>query len=519
MRELLDRLDDDALGVSFLGLGDEIWCTYADLRRQAWRVAAELSALGVRPGDAVAVELDNSPEAVGALLGVWAAGATVVSLPPPAKSDVSDGYRAGLLPVLERLGIETLLGSDRVGRILGSVVAHHLTCDALAAAAARRDAVDPRAETPQIALIQFTSGSTGMPRGVAIRHDSLIGHLAEIATALEVRNPDAATSWLPLHHDMGLVGMFLTSIWARCPLTLMTPRSFARNPISWLERCAATRSSLTAAPNFAYRLATLSLGLGTFTGDLSSLRVCLCGAERVSARVMREFIAAGARYGLPPAAVMPVYGLAEATLAVSFPPLRRPLRDGPGDTVSVGFMLPGIESRVVETDEQGRGRLELRGPWMLDHYVTAAGAVSPFDDDGWYPTNDIVSVTDGELYVHGRSDEVAIVRGRNVYAEDIESVVASVAGERLGFHAAFRVDADAFGVAGEWLGFDGTRPEDLVAEIRRTVVAVVGARLHSVRLCHPRTLPMTTSGKVKRSMCRAMTEHDRWPAKSILAAG
>ena len=518
MRHLFDRLGASASSVTFAGAADERVIPHVDLRRQAWRIAAELIARGVRPGAPIAIELDNSPAAVAALLGIWAAGATVVSLPPPARS-ASDGYSVGFSRVFAQLGVDTLVGSDRVAKMLGSTMTRVLTCESLLEAADERDPTDPCLEAPRIALVQFTSGSTGMPRGVAIRDESLTGHLAAIVGALGVDERDGATSWLPLHHDMGLVGMLLSSLWARCPLTLMTPRVFARNPICWLERCAATTTSCTAAPNFAYRLATVSLRLESFSGDLSALRICLCGAERVSARVMREFLAAASRYGLPPNAVMPVYGLAEATLAVSFPPLGQPLREGRGDTVSLGCTLPGIESRIVETDASGRGKLALRGPWMFDHYVTAAGPMSPFDGDGWYQTNDVVSEVDGQLYVHGRSDEVAIVRGRNVYAEDVESVVASIAGARFGFHAAFRLDADSFGIAGEWVGADGSRPEDLVAEIRNAVVSEVGARLHSIRVCHPRTLPMTSSGKVKRAVCRELTEHGCWPERSILVVG
>jgi fatty-acyl-CoA synthase len=249
----------------------------------------------------------------------------------------------------------------------------------------------------------------------------------------------------------------------------MTPRSFTRNPMSWLERCAATKTSVTAAPNFAYRLVTFSLRNGFFDGDLSSLRVCLCGAERVSADVMQRFVDAGEPYGLPSTAVMPVYGLAEGTLAVCFPPLDRQLHRGPGDTVTVGSPLPGVEMRVVDVDESGRGELELRGSWMLDHYVTADGPQSPFGRDGWYATHDVVSVVDGELIVHGRNDEVAVIRGRNLCAEDVESIVGAVSGDRLGFHAAFRVTDDAFAVAAEWLSLDDTSPAQLILDIRNAV--------------------------------------------------
>jgi len=512
----LIRPSGGGVGITVVDVKHETSVSYDELADLARHGAARLHQDGIREGDAVAIVLDNSVPAVAALLAAWQAGATVVSIPPPGRGAAATIYRESFVPVLDRLGVETVVADGhRVAAALAGPRRTFLTPGELSVGGATVST--NRAEAPDIALIQFTSGSTGRPRGVAIRSNVLAGHLQAIIEALGVQSSDVATSWLPLHHDMGLVGLLLTPLAARGPLSLLTPRCFARNPVSWLHRCAQTRTTVTAAPNFAYRLATLAMRNRMFQGDLSFLGTCLAGAERLSARVLADFLEAGEAYGLPLTAVTPVYGLAEATLGACFSRPGRTLVVGPGDTVSVGEPIGGVEMRVRDQDETGRGLLDLRGEWMLDHYVTADGPVSPFLDDGWFPTSDVVSTEDGELFVYGRADEVAIVRGRNVYAEDVEAVVSSIAGEHLGFFAAFRLGTDGFAVAAEWSGLSEADPAEVARAVKEGVTESLGVRLADVHLCKRMTLPLTTSGKVKRSTCREVVESSGWPVDSVLA--
>jgi acyl-CoA synthetase (AMP-forming)/AMP-acid ligase II len=171
--------------------------------------------------------------------------------------------------------------------------------------------------------------------------------------------------------------------------------------------------------------------------------------------------------------------------------------------------------RLRNVDNQGRGLLDLRGKWLFDHYVTASGPVRPFIDDGWFPTNDIASEINDEVFIYGREDEVAVIRGHNIYAEDVESVVASASSDQLGLFAAFRINEDAFSVAAEWLGISELDPNTVLTSIDEAVTEALGFRLHSVRICRSKTLPVTTSGKVRRSSCREMLVD--WPEGSVIA--
>jgi acyl-CoA synthetase (AMP-forming)/AMP-acid ligase II len=500
-------------GVTFVDdAGSAFRLTYDDLARHGAGVAADLVEAGIREGDTVALSLVNTPASFAALLGTWMTGATALSVPPAPRG--SKGvYRAGFEGVLEDACCRLLIAPERVGTVFEGAV-RTVAPEKIGRPGA---SVPPDVEVPERALVQFSSGSTGSPKGIVVSADALAGHVSAIVTALALDGErDSLLSWLPPYHDMGLVGFWLTPLVGHPELTLMSPRRFARRPRSWIELCARYRITITAAPNFAYRLAALTLPDRAVGGDLAAIRCCLSGGERVSWATLTDFAEACAPFGLRWEALMPVYGLAEATLAVSFPPLGRgPIRDTTGAT-SLGRPLPGLEVRERGIGG-GRSTLELRGDWLFEGYLDGADVVPATDADGWFSTNDLGYLRDGELYVLGRSDETVIVRGRNVPAEDVEAVAMSVAGRHGIAAAAFRSPDgdDRFALAIE-LAATADEATALAPEFQAAVTRALEAKVSPVATLRPLSIPRTTSGKVRRAACREMLDACGWRDDQLL---
>lgn len=505
-------------GISFVGPDGVTHLTYDQLARRAAAASRDLRERGVAPGGTVAMVLDSRPTTVAAALGVWLAGATLMSLPPAPRELAGPApqlYRERFGDVLRFAECSLALGSERLARALAPN--HHVTDPATLDFDSGRAAPDVAA--PDVALVQFTSGSTGAPKGVVLRSDTLASHAVAVNEGTGFnRTGEIAVSWLPLYHDMGLIGMLLGVMRSRGSLVLMAPGVFARDPGSWLRTCAESRATLTCAPDFAYRLAARVTRFGKPVGDLSTLRVCLCGAERVSWATIEAFADATRTNGFRREAFMPVYGMSEATLAVSFPPHGRGPQLGPDGMVGVGRPLPGVELRIEESGS-GPGRIGLRGPWMLESYLTARGHVDPFDADGWFWTNDVGFVEDGELYVVGRTDEAVITRGRNVYAEDVEAIATSTAGVDAFGAAAFRApDADdRFVLVVEVLSDAGAELARFAHQIKSSVTQALETRVSPVLFVKPKTIPRTTSGKPIRSACRDAYARLAWDSDSVLA--
>jgi len=383
-----------------------------------------------------------------------------------------------------------------------------------------------------LALLQFTSGSTGSQKGVMLTHANLLANLRAIGHGIRPRPDDVAVSWLPLYHDMGLIGLMLGSLYFGVPLVATSPIDFLRRPVRWIRMLSKHRATLTAGPNFAYSLVARKAREGDLEGvDLSRVRVALCGAEPIHPATIQIFTRRFERYGFRPEAFFPAYGLAENTLAVSFMPLGEPPRiervdadlleaegraercHGEGkvrEVVSVGLPLPTVEVAVV--DEAGtplpeghRGEVVVRGPSVMAGYFRNPEATAETLRDGWLHTGDLGFFLDGHLYVSGRRKDLVIKAGRNYFAEDLEAAAAQVEGVRPGGVCAFSVDrADR-----------GTEEVILVAEvrdggaggledaIRRRVSEATGCRPDRVVLVPARTLPKTSSGKIQRFRARA----------------
>jgi fatty-acyl-CoA synthase len=470
--------------------------SYRELAGLAGAVAARLGAWGVRPGDRVAATIDNSLESVLTVLGIWSAGATVVSVPVAARrrAELHAAHFGALLAAAECAFLITDADADISG--LRTIPAASLR--GLGSYRGHRDV-----RIGRTALIQFTSGSVSEPKGVAIGPEKLAGHLSMMADRLEVDPAvDRYVSWLPLYHDMGLITMLLAALASRTDLVLMPSSVFALRPSLWLRTIATERGTITAAPNFAYRMAAgVPYEEGT---DLSCVRATLCGAERLVWQTLVDFHTATEPLGLSWGALMPCYGLAEGVVGTTATRLGAGPVLGPGGHVGVGEPLPGVRLRA--TAGQPAGPLEMRGAWVMDGYHSSSG-FTPVPSDEWFDTGDSAFVQDGQLHVLGRRNEVVSSGGHNVYAEDLEAAILGAERDGVRACAAFRMGEalERFGLMIEVAPAQAHDDlEALATRARATVNDAVGVRVGTVLVVRSGTIPRTTSGKVQRAECRAM---------------
>lgn len=417
--------------------------TYAALRDDALRVAGGLRATGPAPGTPVPLLADSGADFQPLFWGALAAGLVPVPLAPEAQ-------RVG--PVWELLGRPPVLVDDRTEGLLAELPGpvHALRLAELRTSAPLREPARPA--PGDLAFLQFSSGSTGSPKGVELTHEAVLANLRQIRTAMAITPDDVLATWMPYFHDMGLIGTHLVPLAAGLKQVRIEPLAFAKHPVRWLETAARHRATLLSAANFALALTLRRVPDAAWAGlDLSHVRLLLVGAEPIAPRVWREFAARAGQAGLDTTAMLPVYGLAEATLAVTVPPLGKtaqPLRldrrelsagravPGEGDAVElmdVGRPVPGCSVRI--TDRTGRvleagrvGHIEVRGPQVARGYHRDPGASEAAFTDGWLRTGDLGFLHDGRLCVTGRHKDVVFVGGRTFHAIDVEETAAATPG-------------------------------------------------------------------------------------------
>jgi len=484
--------------------------SYDGFARHVATAASRLVRHGVRPGTPVATTLATSMRSVIAALGVWAAGGTLVSLPPTRRA-LRDEYERQLGPILSTMDCRYLItGKDDRAPWPG--------VRAIPAASLDGDdgVLPPDRQAPEVALVQFTSGSLGAPKGVAISRRALAGHLNMISRCM-AHDPayQVVATWLPFYHDFGLVCFFLAALCGRVTQVHMGPREFARDPSAWLRLLSEEKATITGAPHFAYRLAArvpYPDGL-----DLSRVDIAFNGGERIHWADLEDFQKVAGRFGFRWEAHAPVYGLAENTVGATSTPLYQTGPEhGPGDLVSCGRALSGTGVHCAGTPE-APGDLAISGPWLFDGYYTGAG-FQPRTGPR-FATGDAGFVVDGEVYVLGRTGEVVSTGGRNLFAEDVE-VVASQAGKPwTSGCAAFKLDHGdrQFGLCVESSTRDLPDPAGLARSVRAAVTAALGTRVDPVLVVIPGTIPRTTSGKVQRARCRDEYRSGRFTGRRVLA--
>jgi fatty-acyl-CoA synthase len=552
MSSLVTRLESAAEGtgtVTFVGsaagdAGPADRVEWARLHAEARGVAAALQARGVGPGVHVALLGPTSRALVTTIQAVHLAGGTVVALPLP--------MRLGSLEEFVEQTRRRIVNADAALVVVDGDLAPFLDpapeqaavvlLDELAGEGARVGArawQRPPDDPERLAILQFTSGSTASPKGVTLPDRCVAANIDAILAGAQIGPADRAVSWLPLYHDMGLIGLLLTPMLQGFELVLGAPQDFLARPACWLEWISQYRGTITAGPNFSYALAARALRRAGEL-DLSSWRLALNGAETVDPAAVEAFCTAAAPFGFDARAAYPVFGMAEATLAVTFPAVgegmtvdavdrhalehdRRAVAataDAVPESVrrlaKLGRPLDGFELRIVDPEtgaargDREVGELVLRSPSVTPGYYRNPEANAATFDRGWLRTGDLAYLTDGELVVCGRQKDVIIVGGRNVFPEDVERAAASVEGVRAGNVIAFGSDRrrgrESIVVVAETKTDDVPQVHDSV--INR-VCDAVGVPPVEVVLVRPGTLPKTSSGKLQRSLCRDRYHEDQ----------
>ena len=507
--------------------------TWLEVHERARRIAGGLAAAGVGKGDAVGVLAGFPVEIAPTAQALWMRGASLTMLHQPTpRTDlavwaedtmnvigmieaaaviVAEPFLVAI-PVLEEKGITVLVISDLL----------------------EGDAIDP-IETGEddLALMQLTSGSTGSPKAVQITHRNIYSNAEAMFIGAEYDvDTDVMVSWLPCFHDMGMVGFLTIPMYFGAELVKVTPMDFLRDTLLWAKLIDKYKGTMTAAPNFAYALFGKRLRKQAEPGqfDLSTLRFALSGAEPVDPADVEDLLDAGKPFGLNPAAILPAYGMAETTLAVSFSPcgaglvvdevdadllaaLRRAVPATKGNTrrlATLGPLLTDLEARVVDENgdvmpERGVGVIELRGECVTPGYITMGGFLPAQDKHGWYDTGDLGYITeDGNVVVCGRVKDVIIMAGRNIYPTDIERAAGRVEGVRIGCAVAVRLDAghsrETFAVAVESNAWqDPVEVRRIEHQVAHEVVTEVDVRPRNVVVLGPGTIPKTSSGKLRRA--------------------
>ncbi len=544
----LEAAADSGTGVRFVGKslmpdGEPVYVGWDQIHDEARAVGAALQAKGLVPGDHVAVLGPTSRELMTIVRGCWMAGIASMVLPLPMRMGSLDAFiestrarirhgDAKLVLIDHQLAdFYTAVDGDPPIEAMESVLPG-------AANVPSGDALEiPSHDPERLVILQYTSGSTSEPKGVMIPDRVLSANIDATCEAAELRDDEVMVSWLPLYHDMGLVGFLALPMTKGVDLVQAAPQDFLGGPGNWMQWISDYRGTATAGPNFSWVLATRALkrmnGL-----DLSSMTLALSGAEPVDPMAVEAFVAEASRFGMPAGGVFPAFGMAEVAIAGSFPPRNRGLVtdtvdrevletqrvakpveiDDPHDVSArrlalLGKAVPGLEMKVVDPDsheplpERHVGELLLRGTSVTSGYYKRPDATAALFNDEWLCTGDLAYLLDGELVMCGRIKDVIIVGGRNVFPEDIERAVGPLDGVRAGNVIAFGMDGykgkESVVVVAE-VRVNDTSGDlgDIRARIHERTLEVCGLPPRDVMLVTPGTLPKTSSGKLQRAKCR-----------------
>ncbi len=526
--------------------------TYGELAEAAKEAAQGLIERDVMPGDRIALMLPTGRDFFVAFFAILYAGAVPVPIYPPMRMSQLEEHLRRQAAILRNAGARILITvpEARGAAALLQAQVESLTAFESVAGLSPRGAASglPLARETDTALIQYTSGSTGDPKGVVLSNANLLANIRAIGQAMEASSADTLVSWLPLYHDMGLIGAWLGCLYFAAPLYVMSPLNFLMHPESWLWAIHRYRATLSAAPNFAYELCLNKIDDASLEGlDLSSLRMTLNGAEPVSVPTLRRFTERFGRHGFRPEAMAPVYGLAENSVGLAFPPLGRtpaidlvdrealstrgiaePAKEGgphPQEIPSCGLPLPGNEIRIVdelgyELGERREGRLEFRGPCATSGYFRNEAKTRELVHGGWLDSGDRAYMAGGEVYITGRIKDIIIRAGRHIYPQEIEEAVAAIPGIRKGCAAVFGTADCASGtervvVVAETRERDPAARAALQARAQEVAASIAGTPPDEIVLAPPRTVPKTSSGKIRRGAAKELYETGRIGAPGL----
>lgn len=557
-RTVIERLEAAAAsdtGVRFVGHSvipaeGPAFLPWEQIHDESRRIAAALQARGIEPGHHVALLGPTSRGLMTAIRGCWLSGAASMVLPLPMRMASLEAFVEGTRARIRHGEARLIVIDDQLVDFYQpvpgdppTVTLSRLTAESRVLSGETWEA--PPTDPERLVILQYTSGSTSEPKGVMIPERVLLANVDACCTAAQLGPGEVMVSWLPLYHDMGLVGFLSVPMLTGVDLVQAGPQDFMAHPGQWMQWISDHRGTATAGPNFAWVLATRALK--RMSGiDLSSLTLALSGAEPVDPAAVEAFVAAAAPFGFSPGSIFPAFGMAEVAIGGAFPPRHRGLicdnvdrlalesekiakpidtDIGPGDTSLqgvgrddeltvrrlplLGRAVPGLDMKVVDPQtrealpDRHVGELLLRGTSVTPGYFKRPDATRDMFHEGWLCTGDLAYLVDGELVICGRIKDVIIVGGRNVFPEDIERAVGRVEGVRAGNVIAFGVE-----------GYKGKESVVVVAEVKSDDLDTVRHAVHSaalevsglpprdVMLVRPGTLPKTSSGKLQRAKCR-----------------
>lgn len=552
LRPRIERAAAGSHGITFIGAAagaadaTPVKVSWSQLHEEACAVAAALQARGLSPGDHVALLGPTTRALVTAIEAVWLAGGCVVVLPIPLRFSSVGEFMAQTRALLRSGAISLLLIDPAMAAYYEPAAGDPplVTLDQIMPGADNLliagDHVPVKDDPCRLAVLQFTSGSTADPKGVMLPHHVIGANIDGMIAAAGVTPDDIIVSWLPLYHDMGLIGMLTVSMTVGCTLILASPLDFTNRPADWMRWLSEYRATITAGPNFSWALADRALKRMRDTGeklDLSALRIALNGAEPVDPQTVESFVSAAAAHRFRPGAEFCAFGMAEVAIGGTFPP---PMRGMLCDSVDrraleteglarpaaanlptsrrlplLGSPVPGLEMRICDPatgerrGEREVGELELRGSSVTTGYYGDREMSAALFRGNWLRTGDLAYTVEGpgggptELVVCGRIKDLIIISGRNIYPEDIERAVGLLEGVRAGNVIAFSVEShrrkEAIVVVAEMREAD---PGVLRRAIRRRVIEICEVPPRDIVLTRPGTLPKTSSGKLQRSLCR-----------------
>ena len=555
--ERLEKSADAPTGVRFVGQSvmgasgnDNI--SWREIHDDARAVAATLQARGIVPGDHVALLGPTSRALMTAIRGCWLAGAASMVLPLPMRMASLEAFVQGTRARIRHGEAKLVLIDDLLADFYAAAPGDPPISSLTDLVSGPKTVSGERLELPandpeRLVILQYTSGSTSEPKGVMIPDRVLTANVDASCAAAELDAYEVMVSWLPLYHDMGLVGFLSIPMLNGVQLIQAAPQDFMGHPGHWMEWISEWRGTATAGPNFAWVLATRALKRMKDL-DLSSLTLALSGAEPVDPAAVEAFVAAAEPFGFTAGSIFPAFGMAEVAIGGAFPPRHRGLvcdtvdrsvleREriakpidldvGPGDVAVhglarddelairrlplLGKAVPGLDMKIVDPEtreplpERHVGELFLRGTSVTPGYYKRPDATEAMFHDGWLCTGDLAYLLNGELVICGRIKDVIIVGGRNVFPEDIERAVGQIDGVRAGNVISFGVE-----------GYKGKETVVVVAEVKTDDLDAVSHAIHSrtlevsglpprdVMLVRPGTLPKTSSGKLQRSKCREL---------------
>ena len=521
--------------VTFVAGDEHETLTWPELHTEARAVAAALQARGIGPGDHVALLGPTTRRLITAIQAIWLTGGALVTMPLPMRMGALDQFIDQTRNRIRRSDSKVVIIDSQLAAFVEPIEGDppFIGLDDLFAddGPISADYRRPDDNPDGLAVLQFTSGSTSEPKGVMLPHANICNNLDGAWKAAELTHDDVIVSWLPLYHDMGLVGLLTIPMSLGTNLVQGAPQDFLAKPLRWMRWITEFGGTGTAGPNFSYALAARALRRAEEPLDLSHLRILLNGAEPIDAATFRKFLDAGERFGLDPSAAFPAFGMAEVCIAGCFPTPGKGLRtdwvdahalevdqvatpadhdaDGATELAILGAPVPGLEIAVVDPKtgdvcaDRQVGELRITGNSLTAGYYNRPQETAELIRDGWLYTGDLAYTVGGELVVCGRIKDVIIVGGRNVYPQDIEKVVGEVEGVRTGNVIAFGIDgrhgAQSIVVVAET---NASHHDDLRREVTRTVTESVGIPPKEVVLVDPGTVPKTSSGKLQRAACK-----------------